>query len=96
MTVFFFLRKYGLEDDTIDFIGHALALHIDDKYLDEPAMDFVKRMKVQNLFIVFFFQFLKAFICGCSSFVTVTFIHVKLYAESLARFNGGSPYVYPM
>lgn len=40
-------RKYGLEDDTIDFIGHALALHIDDSYLDEPAMEFVKKMKVQ-------------------------------------------------
>ncbi|KAK4792618.1 hypothetical protein SAY86_023053 [Trapa natans] len=58
------ISKYGLEDDTIDFIGHALALHVDDKYLDEPAMEFVKRM--------------------------------KLYAESLARFNGGSPYIYPM
>ncbi|KAK4776630.1 hypothetical protein SAY86_005318 [Trapa natans] len=58
------ISKYGLEDDTIDFIGHALALHIDDKYLDEPAMDFVKK--------------------------------IKLYSESLARFSGGSPYIYPM
>ena len=39
-------RKYGLEDDTIDFIGHALALHRDDNYLDEPAKDFVERVKV--------------------------------------------------
>ncbi|KAJ6691086.1 RAB GDP-DISSOCIATION INHIBITOR [Salix koriyanagi] len=37
--------KYGLEDDTIDFIGHALALHLDDSYLDQPALDFVTRMK---------------------------------------------------
>ncbi|KAJ6733768.1 RAB GDP-DISSOCIATION INHIBITOR [Salix koriyanagi] len=37
--------KYGLEDDTVDFIGHALALHLDDSYLDQPALDFVKRMK---------------------------------------------------
>lgn len=58
------ITKYGLEDDTIDFIGHALALHINDSYLDQPAMDFVKRM--------------------------------KLYAESLARFQGGSPYIYPL
>ncbi|CAL5379433.1 unnamed protein product [Camellia sinensis] len=56
--------KYGLEDDTIDFIGHALALRIDDSYLDQPAMDFVKR--------------------------------VKLHSESLARFQGGSPYIYPL
>ncbi|KAL3538708.1 hypothetical protein ACH5RR_002074 [Cinchona calisaya] len=58
------ISKYELEDDTIDFIGHALALHIDDTYLDQPALDFVKR--------------------------------VKLYAESLARFQAGSPYIYPM
>ncbi|KAL8540523.1 hypothetical protein ACS0TY_001958 [Phlomoides rotata] len=58
------IAKYELEDDTIDFIGHALALHFTDSYLDEPALDFVKRM--------------------------------KLYAESLARFQSGSPYIYPM
>ncbi|KAG5408284.1 hypothetical protein IGI04_004603 [Brassica rapa subsp. trilocularis] len=58
------ISKYGLEDDTIDFIGHALALHNDDGYLDQPAMDFVMR--------------------------------IKLYAESLARFQGGSPYIYPL
>ena len=39
-------RKYGLEDDTIDFIGHALALHRDDGYLDQPAKDFMERVKV--------------------------------------------------
>lgn len=39
-------RKYELEDNTIDFIGHASALHRNDSYLDQPAMDFVKRMKV--------------------------------------------------
>ncbi|KAL0709274.1 hypothetical protein Bca4012_016252 [Brassica carinata] len=58
------ISKYGLEDDTIDFIGHALALHNDDDYLDQPAIDFVMR--------------------------------IKLYAESLARFQGGSPYIYPL
>ncbi|KAF1874882.1 hypothetical protein Lal_00007497 [Lupinus albus] len=58
------ISKYGLDDNTIDFIGHALALHLDDGYLTQPAMDFVKRM--------------------------------KLYAESLARFQGGSPYIYPL
>ncbi|CAL5365164.1 unnamed protein product [Camellia sinensis] len=39
------ISKYGLDDNTVDFIGHALALHIDDSYLDQPAMDFVKRVK---------------------------------------------------
>ncbi|RXI07891.1 hypothetical protein DVH24_014457 [Malus domestica] len=39
------ILKYGLDDNTVDFIGHALALHRDDNYLAEPAMAFVKRMK---------------------------------------------------
>jgi Rab GDP dissociation inhibitor len=47
-----FVRKFGLDDNTIDFIGHAVALHRDDRYLNEPALDTVMRMKViifQNL-----------------------------------------------
>ncbi|KAG0565360.1 hypothetical protein KC19_8G185200 [Ceratodon purpureus] len=56
--------KYGLDDNTIDFVGHSLALHRDDRFLLEPALDTVKR--------------------------------VKLYAESMARFQGGSPYIYPL
>ncbi|GAB4825667.1 Rab GDP dissociation inhibitor beta [Ancistrocladus abbreviatus] len=58
------IAKYGLDDNTVDFIGHAVALHRDDRYLNEPALDTVKRM--------------------------------KLYAESVARFQGGSPYIYPL
>jgi RAB protein geranylgeranyltransferase component A len=42
-------RKFGLDDNTVDFIGHALALHRDDRYLSEPALDTVKRMKVNVL-----------------------------------------------
>ncbi|GMP78912.1 hypothetical protein CsSME_00034670 [Camellia sinensis var. sinensis] len=42
------IAKYGLDDNTVDFIGHALALHRDDHYLDEPALDTVKRMKVKD------------------------------------------------
>lgn len=49
---FMYNRKYGLDDNTVDFIGHALALHRDDSYLDGPAMDFVKRIKVANCFIL--------------------------------------------
>ncbi|GJN12221.1 hypothetical protein PR202_ga30479 [Eleusine coracana subsp. coracana] len=33
------ISKYGLDDNTIDFIGHAVALHKDDSYLAEPAID---------------------------------------------------------
>ncbi|KAJ3097022.1 Rab GDP dissociation inhibitor alpha [Phlyctochytrium planicorne] len=31
--------KFNLESGTQDFIGHALALHTDDAYLNEPARD---------------------------------------------------------
>lgn len=68
-----FDRKYGLEDDTIGIIGHALALQIDDSYLDQPAMDFVKRMKVQLIFLYHFFS-----IC-CHCFYC---IHQKLLSIS--------------
>lgn len=50
MIILLFIRKYGLDDNTVDFIGHALALHRDDRYLDKPALDTVKRMKVPNCF----------------------------------------------
>ncbi|KAM1107590.1 hypothetical protein EV1_004294 [Malus domestica] len=40
------IAKYGLDDNNVDFIGHALALHKDDCYLNEPTLDTVKRMKV--------------------------------------------------
>lgn len=49
MIWFVLARKYGLDDNTIDFIGHAVALHRDDRYLNEPALDTVKRMKVGKL-----------------------------------------------
>lgn len=56
--------KFGLEANTVDFIGHSLALQSDDSYLDQPARKMVAA--------------------------------VKLYSESLARFDTGSPYIYPL
>ena len=32
-------KKFGLETGTQDFIGHAMALHLDDSYMDLPAKD---------------------------------------------------------
>lgn len=56
--------KFGLEANTVDFIGHALALQTDENYLQQPARKMV--------------------------------MAVKLYSESLARFDTGSPYIYPL
>ena len=38
--------KFGLDDNTIEFIGHAIALHTNDQHLHQPALDTVMRMKV--------------------------------------------------
>jgi Rab GDP dissociation inhibitor len=38
--------KFGLEADTIDFIGHSLALHTDDAYLEQPALPTVERIRL--------------------------------------------------
>lgn len=57
-------EKFSLDKNTIDFIGHALALYTDESFVTNPAADLVAR--------------------------------VKLYADSLARFGCGSPYIYPL
>merc|ERR1711939_389380 len=36
--------KFGLEAGTQDFIGHAMALHLDDGYLRRPARDTYERI----------------------------------------------------
>eukprot|EP01105_Mastigella_eilhardi_P026307 TRINITY_DN7518_c0_g1_i1.p1 TRINITY_DN7518_c0_g1~~TRINITY_DN7518_c0_g1_i1.p1 ORF type:complete len:467 (+),score=152.07 TRINITY_DN7518_c0_g1_i1:64-1401(+) len=38
--------KFGLEPDTIDFIGHAIALHPTDEYISQPAIESVKKIKL--------------------------------------------------
>jgi Rab GDP dissociation inhibitor len=40
------LDKYKLDKGTIDFIGHALALYRDDEYLDQPAYETIRRVKL--------------------------------------------------
>lgn len=39
-------KKFGLDDGTIDFTGHALALHLNDDYLDEPAGPSIAKVKL--------------------------------------------------
>merc|ERR1712184_144704 len=40
--------KYGLDPNTCDFTGHALALHRDDTYLEKPYKETVKRIKLYS------------------------------------------------
>lgn len=37
-------KKYKLEDNTIDFLGHAVGLYKDDSYLNQPAIDALKKI----------------------------------------------------
>ena len=37
-------KKYSLETNTIDFLGHAVALHTSDEYLEKPAKDTIQKM----------------------------------------------------
>lgn len=39
-------KKFGLGSDTIDFVGHAVALYTDDSYLAKPASELVARCKL--------------------------------------------------
>lgn len=39
-------KKFGLNEGTIDFIGHALALYRDDSYISEPAKESLERIKL--------------------------------------------------
>ncbi|TFJ83414.1 hypothetical protein NSK_005254 [Nannochloropsis salina CCMP1776] len=38
--------KYGLDEGTRTFTGHAMALHLDDSYLDRPALETVKAIQL--------------------------------------------------
>lgn len=37
-------KKFELEPNTIDFIGHAVALYANDEYLNKPAIDTIDRI----------------------------------------------------
>lgn len=40
--------EYSLDGNVADFTGHALALYLNDDYLQKPALDMVKRMKLYS------------------------------------------------
>jgi len=40
------LKKYELEPNTIDFIGHAVALYTNEVFLDKPAIETIEKIKL--------------------------------------------------
>ena len=41
-------KEYGLDPNTVDFIGHALALQTDDSFMDQPARKMVMAVKLYS------------------------------------------------
>lgn len=41
-------KKFKLEENTIDFLGHAVALQSNDEYLDKPAVDALLKCNLYN------------------------------------------------
>lgn len=39
-------KKFKLEANTLDFIGHAVALYTNDDYLNQPAVQTIERMQL--------------------------------------------------
>lgn len=46
MTMFELYNQFGLDPMTIDFVGHAIALHRDDHYMVRPAQATVMKIKL--------------------------------------------------
>ncbi|OBZ83599.1 putative secretory pathway GDP dissociation inhibitor 1 [Choanephora cucurbitarum] len=46
VTVSDVFKKFGLASGTQEFIGHAMALHLDDSYLNQPARDTVEKVRL--------------------------------------------------
>ena len=40
--------KFGLDKETVDFIGHAMALYLNDDYITQPAIETIKRLKLYS------------------------------------------------
>lgn len=43
MTMSDLYASFGLDSQTIDFLGHAVALHIEDSYLTKPAIETARK-----------------------------------------------------
>ncbi|KAL5232831.1 hypothetical protein ACI65C_000241 [Semiaphis heraclei] len=48
MTAHQLYTKFGLDKNTQDFTGHALALYLNDDYINEPAANLIRRIKLYS------------------------------------------------
>jgi Rab GDP dissociation inhibitor len=40
------VKKFDLEPNTVDFVGHAVALYTNDEFMDRPAPETIDRIKL--------------------------------------------------
>lgn len=48
MSAYQLYTKFGLDKNTQDFTGHALALYLNDEYINEPAANLIRRIKLYS------------------------------------------------
>ena len=46
MTMGELFKKFGIEESSLDFLGHAVALHHNDNFMFEPVIDTVMKMQL--------------------------------------------------
>ena len=73
-------EKFGLESGTQDFIGHAMALYLDDEYV--------------SIRVILLMTYNTAF-SYITKPARPTYDRIILYTSSMARY-GKSPYIYPL
>lgn len=39
-------KKFGLDENSVNFLGHAMALYLDDEFLEKPAFECLERVKL--------------------------------------------------
>jgi len=40
------IADFSLEENTIDFVGHAIALHTNEEFMDRPAIETIEKIKL--------------------------------------------------
>ena len=74
-------KKFGLDENTSDFVGHALALHRDDTYKTKPCIETIPRIKLYSESLARFLSL---------------FSHHKIQSMYILSRYGKSPYLYPL
>lgn len=74
--------KFGLEPGTQDFIGHAMALYLDDEYVAHCLLRRYQMLTCNTLSYV-------------NKPARPAYERIVLYTSSMARY-GKSPYIYPL